>query len=143
MVGGNAGVIRKDGFVFERALHQVYGMGEPGSAPHELLRRLGVLDELEFLPVDPMLVSVFPGLTFAFPVDVDRLERALGEAFPGSRRELTRLFRRITGVIEAIYLAKRFTRESALWRPRVGRLSLRHADPCPGGADSGDRAPRL
>ena len=118
-VGGNAGIITTEGFTFERALHQLYGMGTPGTAPHELLRRLGVLDKLEFLPTDPMLKAVYPGLEVAFPSNVDALRIELTRLFPDSARELGKAFARLGRMVSSIYVAKRMMRGGELWAQRV------------------------
>lgn len=122
-VGGNASTITSEGFTFERALHQLYGMGTPGTAPNELLRRLGVLDGLEFLPTDPMLKAVYPGLEVSFPSDVDELSRELKRLFPDSARELARALARLRRMVSSIYVAKRLMRGGELWASRVKDFS--------------------
>jgi len=106
-VGGNAGVIRKDGFVFDRALHQVYGMGRPGSSSNRILEQLGVLDRVEFLPVDNLLRVYFPKFEFSFPIDIDDLEQALLTEFPDSAQEIATELGRVREVLELVRVVRR------------------------------------
>ena len=122
-LGGNAGVITRDGFTFERALHQLYGMGTAGTAPNELLRRLGVLDELKFLPTDPMLKAVYPNLEVSFPANVDDLLAELVRLFPASAPQLEKALSRLRRMVSSIYVAKRLMRGGELWSPRVKDFS--------------------
>ncbi|OGR97562.1 MAG: hypothetical protein A2016_03460 [Elusimicrobia bacterium GWF2_62_30] len=90
-VGGNASVVRRGGYSFERALHQVYGLGSPGTPSAALLKEIGVDRKVEFIKLPAFMEVVFPGLRFTFPADSGELEAALCRRFPAERAAIIRM----------------------------------------------------
>ncbi|PIU18966.1 MAG: hypothetical protein COT18_09460 [Elusimicrobia bacterium CG08_land_8_20_14_0_20_59_10] len=91
MVGGNASLVERGGFSFERALHQVYGLGSPGTPSAGLLKEIGVDRKVDFVKLPVFMEVVFPGLRFTFPADSGELEAALCRRFPAERAAIIRM----------------------------------------------------
>ncbi len=84
--GGYVHGFRRRRYHFDSAVHLTSGC-EPGGYPggqiiHKTLKALGVLDEVDFIPVDPLAVAVFPGLTAALPRTIGAFVRAMAQCFP-------------------------------------------------------------
>ncbi len=86
-VGGAASAFRKGALTIEPALHQTADPHDPSDPKHANLTELGILDEMEWVPVSPFFsVKGGPvGETFDLPVGFDAAHRALSERFPRSR----------------------------------------------------------
>src|SRR5271166_5866618 len=99
-VGGAASAFKKGALNIEPALHQTADPHNPVDPKHAILKELGLLDEIEWIPVTPFLsVKGGPiGLVFDLPVGFDAAHHALGKRFPKS----TEGFARFLGVIEQI-----------------------------------------
>jgi hypothetical protein len=52
-VGGCASVFKKGALTIEPALHQTADPRDPSEPKHEILKELGLLDEVEWVPVSP------------------------------------------------------------------------------------------
>lgn len=89
--GGYAHAFRRGRYRFEVSLHMMDGVA-PGGFAHGTLERLGVLDDVAFVRLDP-IYEIRDGTTaFSVPADRDRYARALGERHPGEADGLRRLF---------------------------------------------------
>lgn len=86
-VGGAASVYRSGALTIEPSLHQTADPRHPGDPRHEFLSELGLLDEIEWLPVRPFFRARGGpvGDAFDLPVGFDAAEAALTERFPRSR----------------------------------------------------------
>ena len=92
-LGGAASAFRKGALTIEPALHQTADPRDPDEPKHAILEELGLLDEIEWIPVSPFF-SVRGGLvgeTFDLPVGFDAAREALTERFPRSREGIERL----------------------------------------------------
>ena len=99
-VGGAASAFKKGALTIEPALHQTADPRDPSEPKHEILKELGPLDEIEWVPVSPFF-SVHGGPVgdpFDLPVGFDAAREAMRRRFPGSRPGIDQLF----ALIEAI-----------------------------------------
>ena len=71
-VGGCASVFKKGALTIEPALHQTADPRDPSEPKHEILKELGLLDEIEWVPVSPFFsVRGGPvGDVFDLPIDL-------------------------------------------------------------------------
>ena len=100
-VGGAASAFKKGALTIEPALHQTPDPREPGDPKHEILKELGLIDEIEWVPVRPFY-SVKGGLVgdvLDVPVGFDAAHHALSQRFPKSRSGFAQLF----GAMEQIH----------------------------------------
>ena len=100
-VGGAASAFRKGALTIEPALHQTADPRVPGDPKHAILKELGILDEIEWVPVTPFY-SVKGGLigdVFDMPVGFDAAHQALSGRFPNSREG----FAQLLGEMEQIH----------------------------------------
>jgi len=93
-VGGCASVFKKGTLTIEPALHQTADPRDPSEPKHEILKELGLLDEIEWVPVSPFFsVRGGPvGDTFDLPVGFDAAREAMARRFPACRTGIDRLF---------------------------------------------------
>jgi all-trans-retinol 13,14-reductase len=93
-VGGAASAFKKGALTIEPALHQTADPRDPREPKHEILRELGLLDEIEWIPVSPFFsVRGGPvGETFDLPAGFDAAREAMARRFPASRAGSDRLF---------------------------------------------------
>ena len=100
-VGGAASAFRKGALTIEPALHQTADPRDPTETKHAILTELGILDEIEWVPVRPFYsVKGGPvGQVFDMPVGFDAAHHALSQRFPMSREGSARFF----GAIEQIH----------------------------------------
>ncbi|MDA8132197.1 MAG: NAD(P)/FAD-dependent oxidoreductase [Elusimicrobia bacterium] len=117
-VGGNASVVRRGGYSFERALHQVYGLGSTGTQSAGLLREMGVDRKVEFIELPAFMEVVFPGLRFLFPADAGELEAALCRRFPAERRAISKMLEQG----RSLYRMDRMLKSGG-WRDRLRECS--------------------
>ncbi len=100
-VGGAASAFKKGALTIEPALHQTADPHDPSDPKHPILRELGLIDEVEWIPVSPFY-SVRGGLIgemFDMPVGFDAAHHALSRRFPESRDG----FARLLGEMEQIH----------------------------------------
>lgn len=117
--GGYATSFVRGRFEFEVALHELSGMGKDGEPTGNVqyLQELGVADGLEFMPVNDLYRSVFPGVDLRLPVGREAYTAALCDAFPadadGIRTFLGRVFALAHDTVE---LEKTFASGRFGWR---------------------------
>jgi all-trans-retinol 13,14-reductase len=128
-VGGAASAFKTGGLTIEPALHQTADPHDPGEPKHAILTKLGLLDEIEWIPISPFFsVKGGPvGDTFDLPVGFDAAHHALSTRFPKSRDG----FARLLGAMEQIHSGvERLTRAGEtrslgqLFRAGVGLRGL-------------------
>jgi phytoene dehydrogenase-like protein len=100
-VGGAASTFKTGALTIEPALHQTADPHDPTEPKHAILTELGLLDEIEWIPVDPFFsVKGGPvGDIFDLPVGFDAAQEALSRRFPRSRDG----FARLLGAMEQIH----------------------------------------
>ncbi len=84
--GGYAHGFRRKRYHFDSAVHLTSGCGPEGypggQVIHKTLKTLGVLDEIDFIPVDPFAVAVYPGIRAALPRTIGAFVQAMTARFP-------------------------------------------------------------
>jgi all-trans-retinol 13,14-reductase len=99
-VGGAASAFKSGTLTIEPALHQTADPHYPGEPKHAILKELGLLDEIEWVPISPFFsVKGGPvGELFDLPVGFDAAHHALSSRFPRSRDG----FAQLLGAMEQI-----------------------------------------
>ncbi len=100
-VGGAASAFKTGALTIEPSLHQTADPHDPAEPKHAILTELGLLDEIEWVPVTPFYsVKGGPvGEMFDLPVGFGAALQALSQRFPKSRDG----FARLIGAMEAIH----------------------------------------
>ena len=103
-VGGAASAFKKGALAIEPSLHQTADPHDPAEPKHAILTELGLLDEIEWVPVDPFIsIQGGPvGDVFDLPVGFDAAHQALSRRFPQRRDGFARLFRAMEEVHAAV-----------------------------------------
>ncbi len=103
-VGGAASAFKKGALTIEPALHQTADPRDPTEVKHAILTELGILDEIEWVPVRPFYaVKGGPvGKVFDMPVGFDAAHQALSQRFPQSREGSARFFGALEQVQDAV-----------------------------------------
>ena len=141
-VGGAASVFKKGALTIEPALHQTADPRDPREPKHEILKELGLLDEIEWVPVSPFFsVRGGPvGETFDLPVGFEAAREAMARRFPASRQGIDRLLALMETMQAGVADLTRARAEHSIGRllrgaPRVAladrrlaRLARRRAD---------------
>ena len=99
-LGGAASVFKVGALTIEASLHQTADPRDPSDPKHQVLKELGILDEIEWIPVSPFY-SVRGGplaAPFDLPHGFDRARQALVERFPKSRAAIDR----VLGMMERV-----------------------------------------
>ncbi len=102
-VGGAASAFRNGALTIEPALHQTADPHYPGDPKHWILKTLGLLEEIESIPVSPFYsVKGGPiGDIFDLPVGFDAARHALSKRFPKSAEGFAKLLGAMEHVVDA------------------------------------------
>ena len=103
-VGGAASVFKKGRLTIEPALHQTADPHYPGDSKHAILKELGLLDEIEWIPISPFY-SVKGGLigaAFDLPVGFDAAHLALSKRFPKSAAGFAKLLGAMEHIVNGV-----------------------------------------
>jgi phytoene dehydrogenase-like protein len=126
-LGGAASVFKVGQLTIEPSLHQTADPRDPRDPKHFILKELGILDELEWIPISPFL-SIRGGLLdqpFDLPHGFDRARDALSRRFPENQHAIGRVLlemERIHGGIAQLTEARTERSAGKLMR---GALALR------------------
>ncbi len=103
-VGGAASAFKKGALTIEPALHQTADPHNPGEPKHAILKELGLLDEIEWVPITPFYsVRGGPiGEAFDLPVGFDAAHLALSERFPKSREGFAKLLDAMEHIVHGV-----------------------------------------
>ncbi len=103
-VGGAASAFKHGALTIEPALHQTADPHDPGEPKHAILTELGLLDEIEWVPVSPFFsVKGGPvGEIFDLPVGFDAAHHALSRRFPESREGVARLLGAMEQIVSGV-----------------------------------------
>ena len=126
-VGGAASAFKKGALTIEPALHQTADPRDPAEVTHPILKELGVLDEIEWVPIRPFY-SVKGGLvgeTFDMPIGFDAAHRALSARFPKSREGSARFFGAIEQIHDAVTRFREAGEERSFGKLLLAGLGLR------------------
>ncbi|MGP0057724.1 MAG: phytoene desaturase family protein [Beijerinckiaceae bacterium] len=126
-VGGAASAFKKGALTIEPALHQTADPRDPREPKHAILKELGLLDEIEWIPVSPFFsVRGGPvGDTFDLPVGFDAAREAMARRFPESRPGIDRLFALMESVYTGVADLNRARAERSVGTLLRGALGLR------------------
>jgi len=88
--GGYAHAFRRNGYLFDSAVHLVGGCEptpfEGGGLLHRVLSAVGARDGLVFERIDPLYTAAFPGLELRPRLGLDEFERSHADFFPSERK---------------------------------------------------------
>ncbi len=126
-VGGAASAFKKGALTIEPALHQTADPRDPTEVKHAILTELGILDEIEWVPVRPFYsVKGGPvGEMFDMPVGYDAAHHALSRRFPNSREGSARFFGAIEQIHDAVTHLSKAGEERSLGRLARAAFELR------------------
>ncbi len=102
--GGAATTYRHGPLTIEASLHETAGLSDPVDPKARILGALGILDDLEFVPVGAFYEvrgKLFDP-PFVLPHGFDAAEAALADRFPQHRLAFRRFFERLRAVREAM-----------------------------------------
>jgi all-trans-retinol 13,14-reductase len=130
-VGGAASTFRKGALTIEPALHQTADPHHPGGPKHAILKTLGLLDEIEWIPIDPFYsVKGGPvGEMFDLPVGFDAAHHALSSRFPKSRDGFARMLGTIERIVDGVAFLMKAREDSSIRKMIRGLLGVPRPDP--------------
>lgn len=97
--GGYLASFRRGRFTFDAAVDCIAGL-DPGGIFTRILGTLGVDGELRRIRIDPVRVSLFPGLTVRVDARLQEYIERLIRIFPAERRGIEDHFRRAGGIYD-------------------------------------------
>ena len=149
-LGGAASMFKVGDLTIEASLHQTADPRDPREPKHQILKELGILDEIEWVPASPFYsVQGGPvGEPFSLPHGFDRAREALGSRFPESRHAIDQIMaamERIQGGIADLMeargtrsLAMLMSASPGLTEPtKRGRIRARTSGSANGSSQSG------
>ncbi|MFE3575523.1 phytoene desaturase family protein [Lysinibacillus sp. NPDC059133] len=80
-VGGLAHTFKRSNYIFDSAIH-VIGGGEEGGEIYNLYNKLGLLDQIKFTRIDPMITVKIEDELFSIPGELDKFKSLLQTLFP-------------------------------------------------------------
>jgi prolycopene isomerase len=120
--GGYAHAFRRNGYLFDSAVHLVGGCEptpfEGGGLLHRLLCSVGAREELEFKRIDPLYTAAYPSLELRPRLGLDEFVRSHADAFPSERKGLQGLVQECLAIqIEARRAAELASPFEVMQRP--------------------------
>jgi len=125
--GGYAHSFRLGPYQFCAQVHYIFGCGE-GETVHRLLDRLGLVDAVPFVRLDPEGFDhvVVAGERFRIPNGLATFERRLARRFPEATAALAAYFRIVGAVARELDLEGGLPRTRAPWALAQAALRRRH-----------------
>jgi all-trans-retinol 13,14-reductase len=104
-LGGAASIFKHGELMVETALHQTTDPRNLRDPKHDILKALGLLDEIKWVPVSPFLsVCGGPvGECFDLPTGFDAAREAMVHHFPNSRLGIDRLLALVKAVEAGVF----------------------------------------
>lgn len=126
-LGGAASVFKVGSLTIEASLHQTADPRDSRDPKHHILQELGILDEIEWVPIAPFYsVRGGPvGEPFDLPHGFARAQAALADRFPGSRQAIDRVLAQMERVHEGLAALAEGRAERSLAKLARGALALR------------------
>jgi phytoene dehydrogenase-like protein len=126
-VGGCASVFKNGALTIEPALHQTADPRDPREPKHQILKALGLLDEIEWVPISPFFsVRGGPvGDPFDLPVGFEAAREAMARRFPASRAGSDRLFALMEAMQAGVADLSRARADRSVGRSLRGAFELR------------------
>lgn len=115
-LGGAASVYKIGDLAIESSLHQTSDGRNPRDIKHAILAKLGILDEIEWLPTGPLYkVRGGPiGEAFELPPGFAAAHDALAARFPDKRDGIKRFLGEIETIHDALWTLKQAREEGSL-----------------------------
>lgn len=102
--GGYLASFKREGFVFDSAVDCISGVA-PGGLIHKVLDSLGVSEDIGFIKLDPVRVSIFPDIEVIVDADVNSYIERLSTLFPRESGKIRKLFETASSVFNETMLA--------------------------------------
>lgn len=115
-LGGAASVYKVGDLTVEASLHQTSDARNPRDVKHEILNRLGILDEIEWQPTGPLYtVRGGPvGGGFALPCGFGAAHDALATRFPDKNAAIKRFLGEVEQIYDSFWTLRQAREESSL-----------------------------
>jgi all-trans-retinol 13,14-reductase len=115
-LGGAASVYKIGDLSIEASLHQTSDPRNPRDVKHDILSRLGILDDIDWLKTGPLYkVRGGPlGEAFELPCGFEAAYDALATRFPDKRAAIKRFLGEIEQIHDAIWTLKQAREENSL-----------------------------
>ncbi len=118
--GGYAHGFKRKRYQFDSGVHLISGCGAQGycggQVIYKALQALDMLDEIEFIDINPFSHARYPGLDIALPQTLSNFVNVLAEQFPSERDGLQQLTELCLQLTEEITIADELMREVDLDR---------------------------
>jgi prolycopene isomerase len=92
--GGYCTSFKRNGFIFDAAVHFPEGLGEGGRF-HQILKALEVEKEIEVYKIDPLYRVFFGDESFSVPANLNEYISMLSKKFPKEEKGISELFKTI------------------------------------------------
>jgi prolycopene isomerase len=125
-VGGCASMFRRRNFRYDVAIHLVSGC-EPGGELYNLYSKLNVLDQMEFIEVNPMYYLRLGDFTYEIPANLNELNTKMRNWFPEDREMITETIDEIKKIGKA-FIDDTFKNDSALLKRVIELTKISYAD---------------
>ncbi len=128
-LGGAASVYKVGGLTIESSLHQTSDARNPRDLKHHILRELGILDEIEWLPTSALYkVSGGPvGEPLALPAGFDAAYETLAARFPDKAHAVKRFLKDMEQIYDSLWTLKQSREEGSLAKFTRGLWELQPA----------------
>jgi len=115
-LGGAASVYKVGDLSVEASLHQTSDARNPRDAKHDILNRLGILNEIEWQPTGPLYkVRGGPvGEDFELPCGFEAAYDALAARFPDKRAAIKQFLGEVEQIHDAMWTLKQAREEASL-----------------------------
>ena len=94
-VGGYMSNFEREDYTFEVSLHAMDGLDPETGMNISTFTKLGILDKVKPVKLDPMYRAVFPDFTINVPADTAAYEAMLEEMFPSEAKGIAGLFKEL------------------------------------------------
>ena len=113
--GGYAHGFKRKKYTFDAGVHLISGCGKQGyrggQVIYKTLKAMGMLDEIEFIRINPFSHVIYPDLALGLPQSVDDFVECLAAQFPEEREGINALTTLCLQLAEEITLAEELMAE--------------------------------
>jgi len=115
-LGGAASVFKIGDLTVEASLHQTSDPRNPRDFKHSLLQRLGILDEIEWLPTDELYTVRGGPVTepFKLPKGFAAAHDALASRFPDKRQAIGRFLGEVEQIHDSLWTMRQAREEQSI-----------------------------
>jgi phytoene desaturase len=107
--GGYAHGFKRKRYIFDSGVHLTSGCGMHGYRGGQVIRKVlqatGVLEQIQFIPVNPICHAVYPGLDISFPQSIEAYVATLSKIFPKQEAGLRKLVNLCLQLAEQVAIA--------------------------------------